>query len=112
MFQEDMEAIPRRRIVHLSTVLLVVIGLVDLISTIAWLELGGHEGNPLFRGLLNHGVAAFALGKIVFLAGPIAILEYARRKAPHSAEAGTWIAFGFYALLWGFQLLRLSHMLR
>jgi len=107
-----MEAVPPERKIHLSTILLFTIGVIDLISTIMFLELGGNEGNPIFRNLLNHGVPVFALGKLVFLAGPIAILEFARRKAPHSAEAGTWIAFGFYALLWGTQLLRLGHMLR
>lgn len=107
-----MEAVPRGRRIHLSTVLLITIGLIDLVSTIAWLGLGGHEGNPIFRNLLNHGVPAFAIGKLAFLAGPIAILEFARRRAPHSAEAGTWIAFGFYAFLWGLQVLRLGHILR
>lgn len=98
--------------VHLSTTLLAIIGLVDLLSNIAWLRVGGFEGNPLFAPLLYHGVSTFAFAKIAFLAGPIAILEFARTKHPHSAEAGTWIAFAFYFGLWGTQMLRLGHMIQ
>lgn len=94
--------------IHLSTSLLIIIGLVDLASTIAWLRIGGVEGNPLFAPLLYHGIETFAFAKLVFLAGPIAVLEYARTKHPHSAEAGTWIAFVFYFALWGTQLIRLG----
>jgi len=97
--------------VHLSTVLLTILGTVDLLSTIAWLNLGGREGNPLFNSILNHGIAPFTFAKIAFLAGPIAILEYARTKHPHSAEAGTWIAFSFYFALWGTQVHSLGQSL-
>ncbi len=97
--------------VHLSTVLLTILGTVDLLSTIAWLNLGGHEGNPLFNSILNHGLAPFALAKVAFLAGPIAILEFARTRHPHSAEAGTWIAFVFYFALWGSQIHNLGQAL-
>jgi hypothetical protein len=97
--------------VHLSTVLLTILGTVDLLSTIAWLNLGGHEGNPLFNTILNHGVAPFALAKVAFLAGPIALLEFVRTKRPHSAEAGTWIAFAFYFGLWGTQIHNLGQAL-
>jgi hypothetical protein len=97
--------------IHLSTALLVILGTVDLLSTIAWLNLGGAEGNPLFRQFLAHGIPTFTLAKIAFMAGPIAILEYARTKSPHSAEAGTWIAFVAYFGLWGSQLYRLGQTL-
>lgn len=97
--------------VHLSTVLLTILGTVDLLSTIAWLNLGGREGNPIFNSILNHGIAPFAFAKIAFLAGPIAILEYARTKHPQSAEAGTWIAFAFYFALWGSQIHSLGQSL-
>lgn len=99
-----------RNPVKLSTVLVATIGLADLLSTLALIRLGGMEGNPLFAHLLHHGVATFALAKVAFLAGPLALLEYVRTKSPASAEAGTWVAFGFYALLWGGQIVRLGHM--
>jgi hypothetical protein len=87
---------------------LVAIGLFDLIATILLFGSGFGEGNPLFSRLLNFGPWAFVLGKAVFLAGPILIIEYARKSHPLSAEQATWIAFGAYALLFSIQLLRLG----
>lgn len=95
---------------RLGTVLLAIIGLADLLSTLALIRLGGSEGNPLFAYLLELGVAQFALAKLALLAGPLMLLEYARTKSPSSAEAGTWVAFGFYCLLWGGQIIRLGHL--
>ena len=93
--------------VHLSTALLLSIGVVDLVSTLAWISLGQKEGNPLFQPLLAFGPVGIVLGKAVFLAGPIALLEFARKKNPLSAEQGTWVATGAYVGLWGLQIARL-----
>lgn len=86
--------------VHLSTITLVTIGLFDLVSSMIWLHMGYAEGNPLFAWLGGHGALAFAVGKIVLLAGPVLILEFARKHHPRSAEQGTWIAAGAYAFLY------------
>ncbi|HVL38659.1 MAG TPA: DUF5658 family protein [Fimbriimonadaceae bacterium] len=87
--------------VHTSTAVLVTIGLFDLVTTLMWLNQGFGEGNPLFRWLASHGTAPFVLGKILFLVGPVLLLEYARKTHPKSAEQGTWIAAGFYLLFYG-----------
>jgi len=94
--------------VRLSTACLVAIGLFDLVATIFLLGAGLGEGNPIFSRLLQFGPWAFVLGKATFLAGPILIIEYARKHHPDSAEQATWIAFGAYALLLSIQLLRLG----
>lgn len=92
--------------VHLSTLCLVTIGLFDLVTTMMLLNQGFGESNPIFGPLLRLGGPVFVLAKILFLAGPILILEYARTKHPKSAEQGTWIAFIAYSALY------LSHLLR
>ncbi len=93
--------------VRLSTACLVTIGLFDLVTTIMLFGRGMGEGNPIFSWLLQFGPWAFVMGKIVFLVGPILILEYVHQKHPLTAEQGTWIAFGAYALLYGIQLLKI-----
>ena len=93
--------------VRLSTACLVAIGLFDLVTTIFLLGQGMAEGNPLFSCLLQFGPWGFVIGKAVFLAGPILIIEYARQKHPRTAEQATWIAFAAYAILYGTQLMRI-----
>jgi hypothetical protein len=93
--------------VRLSTACLVTIGLFDLVTTILLLGRGMGEGNPIFNRLLQHGPWAFVMGKVLFLAGPILIIEYARKSHPKTAEQATWIAFGAYAFLYVAQLLRI-----
>lgn len=85
--------------VRTSTLCLLLVGMADLITSLMWLHSGQGEGNPLFAWLASHGSLAFALGKIAFLAGPIAILEYARKFKPMTAEVGTWLATLLYLLL-------------
>lgn len=90
--------------VHLSTLCLATVGLFDLVTSLLWLHNGFGEGNPLFSALAEHGSLAFALGKILFLAGPILILEFVRKRKPFSAEVGTWVAFVLYAGLYASHL--------
>lgn len=95
--------------VRLSTLSLVTLGLADLLMTILLMGQGFQEGNPIFRGLLrDFGPPAFIAGKVLFLAGPVLILEFVRTKRPTSAEQGTWIAFAAYLLMLVLQLLRLN----
>lgn len=86
--------------VHLSTLCLVTVGLFDLVTTMMLLNQGFGESNPLFAWLLRYGGFPFVMAKVVFLAGPIMLLEYVRLKHPKSAEQGTWIAFIAYAGLY------------
>lgn len=90
--------------VRLSTLCLLIVGMSDLVMSLLWLHVGFGEGNPLFAWLAGHGSLAFALGKLAFLAGPIAILEFARRYRPQSAEIGTWVAVVLYILFLGSHL--------
>ncbi|MCW5941410.1 MAG: pentapeptide repeat-containing protein [Fimbriimonadaceae bacterium] len=94
--------------VRLSTLCLVTVGLFDLVTTVVFLAIGGEEGNPLFAGLFEeYGPLGLVLGKVVFLAGPVLLLEYVRTKSPTSAEQGTWVAFLAYLALYGTHLVTL-----
>ena len=94
------------RRVNLSTLVLVTIALFDLFTTVLLLNLGMQESNPLFSPLLDLGFPAFVSGKLLFVAGPILLLEFVRTKHPRSAEQGTWIAAGFYGMLYILHLVR------
>lgn len=107
-------ASPGRRVgllgseVRLSTLCLVAVGLFDLVTTMVFLAIGGEEGNPLFAELFAaYGPLGLVLGKVLFLAGPVLLLEYVRTKSPASAEQGTWIAFLAYLTLYGSHVLLL-----
>lgn len=97
-----------QRRVRTSTKVLVGIAMFDLLLTLALLRLGMAEGNPFFARLLEHGERPFIAGKVLFVVGPVLLLEWARTRAPKSAEQGTWIAAGFYALLLGTHLVALA----
>ena len=93
--------------VHISTLALVTIGMFDLLTTLLLLGFGMKEANPVFSGLLSHGILVFSLAKVLLLGGPILILEFARKTRPLSAEIGTWVAAGLYAYLYVSHLLHL-----
>ncbi len=92
---------------QLSTTVLCTIATFDLLTTMLLVLRGMGEGNPLFAWLLRHGFVPFAIGKLIFLIGPILLLEWVRTKKPQTAETGTWIAVGFYALLYLTQIFSL-----
>lgn len=96
-----------KREVHLSTAVLLTIGTFDLLTTMFWVLRGGQEGNRLFGWLLEYGLLPFAIGKLLFLLGPVLILEYARKSHPKSAEQGTWIAATAYVFYYVTHLLAL-----
>ena len=97
-----------RRPLHLSTLVLLTIGMFDLVTTLVWLSMGFQEGNRLFAWLASMGTVPFVIGKLVFLIGPVMILEYARKTHPKSAEQGTWVAPGFYALFYVSHLVQMA----
>src|SRR5258708_25191072 len=66
-----------------ESILLISIGALDLISTLIWVgEHGAQEANPIFQHYLEMGPVWFAVMKIVMLAAPIYLLEWARRRRP------------------------------
>jgi len=91
--------------IRLSTVVLITIGVFDLVTTLMLLGLGMHEGNPFFAQYAQSPLA-LAATKILFLAGPIALLEFARKYSPRSAEQGTWVAAGAYFTLYVLHLIQ------
>jgi hypothetical protein len=93
---------------RLSTILLLTIGLFDLVASLMMFRMGYTEGNPLFRYLLEQSQASFVFGKIVFLAAPIAMLEYAHQIKPKTGEIGTWVAFWLYATIYVAHMIRLA----
>ena len=93
--------------IHLSTAVLLTLGVVDLLSTLAWLQMGHLEGNPLFASIWALGPSWFILAKAVFLLGPVALIEWVRTKRYWSAEIGMWLAASGYAFLWIGHLLTL-----
>src|SRR5687767_2109880 len=92
--------------IHTSTIVLVTIAMFDLVTTLMLLNQGFGESNPIFARLAAQGSLAFVLGKLLFLIGPILLLEYVRTKHPSSAEQGTWIAAIFYGFLYVLHLVR------
>lgn len=92
----------------LSTAILFTIGIIDLISTLFWLSIGGQEGNPTFARILEHGEFYFVAAKLLFLFGPIVILEIVRQYKPKTAELGTRIAIAAYLVLWLTQFIRIG----
>ena len=100
-----------RERVHLSTLALVTIATFDLVTTLLWLHAGQAEGNPFFNSIARHGSLVLALAKLVFIAVPVAILEFARTKRPISADIGTWLAAALYAALYTSHLIQLQHQI-
>ena len=92
--------------IYTSTLVLVTIAMFDLVTTLMLLNQGFGESNPLFASLAAMGTGPFVLGKLVFVVGPILLLEYVRTKHPTSAEQGTWVAAGFYGFLYVLHLVR------
>jgi hypothetical protein len=81
--------------------ILVAIGLADLITTLFWVHFhGAQEANPLFRHFLALGYGWFALMKVVFLAGPLLILEWARHHRPGFTRRASRFAIAGYLLLY------------
>lgn len=93
--------------VHLSTLALVTVSMFDLVTTLIWLHVGQAEGNPVFNYFARRGSFPLVGAKLVFLIGPVLLLEYARKKRPLSAEIGTWVAAVGYGYLWAAHVIQL-----
>jgi hypothetical protein len=86
-----------------------LIGLADLVATIEFIERhGAHEANPIFRLLWDLGPAAFIGAKLLCLAGPIAILEWARRHNPRFVLGASRVVIVAYVACYGLGVARLN----
>lgn len=87
-----------------ETTLLMVIGLLDMLSTIYLLATGQmREGNPLFDAILHtFGPVGFIAFKALLLGGPLALAEWARKhNEPFVRSAlrmGVLLYVGFYLI--------------
>ena len=102
--REDVRRILAARYVLPETTVLMVLGCLDLISTIVLLASGrAHETNPLFDGILHaFGPAGFTFLKAILLGGPLALAEWARKhNEPFVRSAlriGILLYIGFYLI--------------
>ena len=80
---------------------ILTIGLLDLATTLTWVtNHGAQEANPIFRYYLAMGPAWFVFAKIICLACPILLFEFAMRKNPQFAISGARLAIIGYVLLY------------
>ena len=83
--------------------ILIAICAADLVTTI-WLVCAGMaiEGNPVMGHYLDQGIHVFIAAKVLLVAGPLIILEWARRSRPafvHSMMRATILMYlGFYGV--------------
>jgi hypothetical protein len=96
---------PSSRYVLPETTALALIGCVDLIITVALIAPGrAREANPVMARLLEmFGPWGFVIGKALFLAIPLLIAEYARKRHPEfvrrALRVGILLYVGIYLLL-------------
>jgi hypothetical protein len=89
--------------------LILVIGLADLVTTIVFIRAhGAQEANPLFRRYWEMSPAAFVVAKLMLLAGPLAILEWARRRNPRFVMFALRTAIAGYVVMYGVGYYRLN----
>lgn len=96
-----------------ENLIILAIGMADLVTTIYWIKNhGADEANPLFRYYLEMGLPWFAAMKIVLLAGPILMLEWAWRHRPAFTQFGARFAIVAYLIMYGIGVVRInSHLL-
>jgi hypothetical protein len=89
--------------------ILAAIGIADLVTTIVFIEHhGAEEANPLFRHFWNMGLPAFILAKLVLLACPLFILEWARKRSPRFTIRALRGGIAAYILMYGIGFARLN----
>jgi hypothetical protein len=90
-----------------QTWILVALCVADLVSTIAFVErLEAAEANPLMGFFLAQGVVMFVLAKMLFSAGPLALLEWVRKRRPQLALRALNLTIGLYLGLYGLGVYR------
>lgn len=92
-----------------ETWFIAAIGVMDLVTTILFIQRhGAEEANPLFQHYLKMGLLAFVTAKLICLACPLYVLEWARRRNPRlvgQAMRGVIVA---YLVLYGVGFARLN----
>jgi hypothetical protein len=84
-----------------ESIVLMCVGILDLVSTLIWVNThGAEEANPLFRHYLQLGPAWFAMMKLVMLAAPIFLLEWARIRRPVFTRHASRFAAGAYLVMY------------
>lgn len=84
-----------------ESIWIAIIGLADLTTTMLWIHFhGAEEANPVFAHYLKMGIVWFALAKLLLLAGPIVLLEWARRRKPTFTRYASRFAIGAYCGLY------------
>lgn len=79
-----------------ESVIIAMIGLVDLVTTLILVQRGAWEGNPIFEYYLAKGVLWFVLMKSIFILAPIFLLELARRHRPVFTQWASRVAIIAY----------------
>src|SRR6266699_2705460 len=88
----------RKRRVAVESVIILAIGVIDLVTTLVWVrQAGAREANPIFRSYLDLGTPYFIAAKMLLLAGPIILLEWARRRRPAFTRLASRFAIAAYA---------------
>ncbi len=102
--EEDAPRGASSRYVLPETTCLMVLGILDMLSTVYLLATGqAREANPLFDGILHtFGPLGFIVFKALLLGGPLAVAEWARkRNEPFVRSAlrlGILLYIGFYLI--------------
>ena len=83
-----------------ESIALVTIGVVDLITTLVWVnKSGASEANPIFKTYLQMGNGWFVVSKMLLLLGPVFLIEWARLSRPNFAKMGARFAIiGYIAI--------------
>lgn len=80
---------------------LIAICILDLVTTIYLVhKYDAIEANSVMRYYLNLGVVPFILAKMVLVAAPIAVLEWARRRRPQFVRSMLRCAIALYILMY------------
>lgn len=82
--------------------LLAAVCTLDLITTIWFVQRGNaSEGNPVMRFYLERGIVPFALAKMLLFLGPLAVLEWARRRNPRFVRTMLRLGIALYVGAYG-----------
>jgi hypothetical protein len=114
--KEDASNGASSRYVLPETTLLMVLGLLDMLTTIFFLATGqAREANPLFDGILHtFGPIGFIAFKALLLGGPLTLAEWARKRNEPFVRSALRLGILLYVGLYLINFLRfnLPHFLQ
>ena len=92
-----------------ETWIIAVLGTIDLITTIVFIQHhGAEEANPIFRFFWHIGIPAFIAAKILLTGCPLLVLEWARKRNPRFVQMGMRTAITGYVAMYGFGFMHLN----